>query len=147
MNMARITKINHVAIAVPNIEGALSFWQGALGLELDHVEDVPSQSSKVAFFPTGESEVELVNPLFEDSGVGKFLKEKGPGIHHICLEVDDLEGMLSNLKSKGVRLINQAPVQLPGRKIAFIHPKASGGVLIELVQQSPATDGWLHPID
>jgi methylmalonyl-CoA/ethylmalonyl-CoA epimerase len=88
----------------------------------------------VAFLPTGESEVELVKPTREDSGLGRFLKEKGPGIHHVCLEVDDLEGILADLKIKGVRLVNEAPVLLPGRKVAFIHPKASGGVLVELVQ-------------
>jgi methylmalonyl-CoA/ethylmalonyl-CoA epimerase len=132
--MARVTKINHVAIAVPEIEGALDFWRDALGLELDHIEDVPSQNSIVAFLPTGESEVELVKPTQEDSGLGRFLKEKGPGIHHVCLEVDDLEGMLADLKSKGVRLIDEEPVLLPGRKVAFIHPKASGGVLVELIQ-------------
>lgn len=132
--MARVTKINHVAIAVPEIEGALDFWRDALGLELDHIEDVPSQNSIVAFLPTGESEVELVKPTQEDSGLGRFLKEKGPGIHHVCLEVDDLEGMLADLKSKGVRFIDEEPVLLPGRKVAFIHPKASGGVLVELFQ-------------
>jgi methylmalonyl-CoA/ethylmalonyl-CoA epimerase len=132
--MARVTKINHIAIAVPEIEGALDFWKDALGLELDHIEDVPSQNSIVAFLPTGESEVELVKPTQEDSGLGRFLKEKGPGIHHVCLEVDDLEGMLADLKSKGVRLINDEPILLPGRKVAFIHPKASGGVLVELFQ-------------
>jgi len=132
--MARVTKINHVAIAVPEIEGALDFWRDALGLELDHIEDVPSQTSIVAFLPTGESEVELVKPTQEDSGLGRFLKEKGPGIHHVCLEVDDLEGMLADLKSKGVRFIDEEPVLLPGRKVAFIHPKASGGVLVELFQ-------------
>ena len=147
VNMARVMKINHVAIAVPDIEGALDFWQDALGLALDHVEDVPSQNSKVAFLPTGESEVELVKPTLEDSGVSRFLREKGPGIHHLCLEVDDLEEMLLNLKNKGVRLINEAPILLPNRKIAFIHPKAAGGVLIELVQQFTPNVGSQHPID
>jgi methylmalonyl-CoA/ethylmalonyl-CoA epimerase len=132
--MAKVTKINHVAIAVPEIDGALNFWKDALGMELDHIENVPSQNSLVAFLPAGESEVELVKPILEDSGLGRFLKEKGPGIHHICLEVDDLEGMLAALKSKGIRLINEAPVLLPGRKIAFIHPKAAGGVLVELLE-------------
>jgi len=132
--MARITKINHVAIAVPEIERALNFWKDILGMEVDHIEDVPSQNSIVAFLPTGESEVELVKPTRENSGLDRFLKEKGPGIHHVCLEVDDLEGMLDILKSKGVRLIDETPVQLPGRIIAFIHPKASGGVLVELLQ-------------
>lgn len=132
--MAKITKINHVAIAVPDIEGALSFWRDALGLELDHIEDVPSQKSMVAFLPAGEGEVELVKPTSDDTGVAKFLAEKGPGMHHLCLEVDDIAEKLAELKAKGVRLINETPLELPGRKMAFIHPKASNGVLVELYQ-------------
>jgi len=132
--MAKITKINHVAVAVPDIEPALSFWRDALGLDVHHIEDVPSQKSVVAFLPSGESEVELVKPTSEDSGLAKFLQEKGSGMHHICFEVDDIEGMLSGLKAKGIRLINETPVVLPGRKMAFVHPKASGGVLVELYE-------------
>jgi methylmalonyl-CoA/ethylmalonyl-CoA epimerase len=132
--MAKITKINHVAIAVPEIDGALSFWRDALGLEVHKIEEVPSQKSVVAFLPTGESEVELVRPTEEDTGVAKFLRDKGPGMHHVCFEVDDIEEMLADLKAKGVRLINETPTVLPGRKMAFIHPKSSGGVLVELYQ-------------
>ena len=132
--MAKITKINHVAIAVADVDAALSFWQDAMGIELHHVEDVPSQSSVVAFLPVGESEVELVKPTTTDSGVAKFLAERGGGMHHLCFEVDDIEGMLAELKSKGVRLIDDAPRVLPGRKMAFVHPKSTGGVLVELYE-------------
>jgi methylmalonyl-CoA/ethylmalonyl-CoA epimerase len=132
--MSIITKINHVAIAVPDIDQALSFWRDALGLDLNRIEDVPSQGSTVAFIPVGEGEIELVKPNTEGPGVAKFLNEKGPGLHHVCLEVDDLEEMLAGLKKRGVRLINETPVILPGRKMAFIHPKAAGGVLVELYQ-------------
>lgn len=132
--MAKITKINHIGIAVPEIEGALNFWRDGLGLNLDHVEDVPSQKSVVAFLPTGESEVELLNPSSPDSTLAKFLQDRGPGMHHLCFEVDDLAGMLADLKSKGFRLINETPVVLPGRKMAFVHPKSSGGVLVELYE-------------
>ncbi|MDD5367735.1 MAG: methylmalonyl-CoA epimerase [Anaerolineaceae bacterium] len=132
--MAKITKINHVAIAVPDIEAALSFWRDALGLELSHIEDVPSQKATVAFLPAGEGEVELVKPTSADTGVAKFLAEKGAGMHHLCLEVDHLEEMLAELKARGVRLINETPNVLPGRKMAFIHPKASNGVLVELYE-------------
>ncbi|HEY3345896.1 MAG TPA: methylmalonyl-CoA epimerase [Anaerolineaceae bacterium] len=135
--MAKITKINHVAIAVPEIDGALSFWRDALGLEVIKIEDVPSQKSVVAFLPAGESEVELVRPTEEETGVAKFLRDKGPGMHHVCFEVDDIEEMLADLKAKGVRLINETPTVLPGRKMAFIHPKSSGGVLVELYQMIP----------
>jgi methylmalonyl-CoA/ethylmalonyl-CoA epimerase len=132
--MAKITKINHVAIAVPDIEAALTFWRDALGLDLSHIEEVPSQKSTVAFLPAGEGEVELVEPTNEDTGLAKFLAEKGPGLHHLCLEVDNLEEKLAELKAKGVRLINETPNVLPGRKMAFIHPKASNGVLVELYE-------------
>lgn len=134
--MAKILKINHVAIVVPEIEGAVSFWRDALGLDLHHVEEVPSQKSQVAFLPVGESEVELVRPTSEDSGVAKFLADRGAGMHHLCLEVDDIEGMLAALKAKGVRLIGETAQQLDGRKVAFIHPKSANGVLVELYQRT-----------
>ncbi len=132
--MAKVCKINHVAIAVPDIDGALGFWRDSLGLEVHHVEEVPSQKAVVAFIPVGESEVELVKPTADDTGTAKFLAERGPGMHHLCLEVDDIDAMLVELKAKGVRLINETALELPGRKMAFIHPKAAGGVLVELYQ-------------
>jgi methylmalonyl-CoA/ethylmalonyl-CoA epimerase len=132
--MTRVKKINHVAIVVPDIEGALGFWRDALGLKLDHIEDVPSQKSSVAFVPVGESEIELVKPTSEDSGVAKFLAERGPGMHHLCVEVEDIEAMLNDLANKNIRLINEKPVELPGRRMAFVHPKSTGGVLVELYE-------------
>ncbi|MBG0783551.1 MAG: methylmalonyl-CoA epimerase [Anaerolineaceae bacterium] len=132
--MPEIKKINHVAIVVQDIDEALGFWRDQLGLELDHIEDVPSQGSKVAFMPVGESEVELVQPTDPESGLGKYLEKRGEGLHHLCIEVDDIEAMLDLLKEKGVRLINETPVDLPGRRMAFVHPKAGNGVLIELYQ-------------
>ncbi|HML39779.1 MAG TPA: methylmalonyl-CoA epimerase [Bellilinea sp.] len=132
--MAKILKINHVAIAVNDIDTAASFWSAALGLMVDHVEEVPSQKSRVAFLPVSESEVELVQPTQTDTGLAKFIAEKGGGIHHVCFEVDDIDGMLADLKAKGVRLINETAEVLPGRKMAFVHPKATGGVLVELYE-------------
>jgi len=132
--MAKITKINHVAIAVKDIDESLTFWRDILGMQVDHVEDVPSQKAVVAFLPTGDSEVELVKPTVDDSGVAKFIAERGGGIHHLCLETDDIVGMLAILKEKGVRLIDEVPRELPGRKMAFIHPKSTGGVLAELYE-------------
>jgi methylmalonyl-CoA/ethylmalonyl-CoA epimerase len=132
--MAKITKINHVAVVVADIEAALGFWRDALGLDLHHVEDVPSQKAMVAFLPTGESEVELVQPTAEGTGAAKFLNERGPGMHHLCFEVDDLNGMMTNLREKGVRLINETPVELEGRRLIFIHPKSANGVLVELYE-------------
>jgi methylmalonyl-CoA/ethylmalonyl-CoA epimerase len=132
--MAKITKINHVAVVVADIETSLGFWRDALGLDLHHVEDVPSQKAMVAFLPTGESEVELVQPTAEGTGAAKFLNERGPGMHHLCFEVDDLNGMMTNLREKGVRLINETPVELEGRRLIFIHPKSANGVLVELYE-------------
>jgi len=127
-------KINHVAIVVQDIDSALNFWEQTFGLELDHVEEVPLQKSKVAFLPVGESEIELVQPTTSDSGLANFLEKRGEGMHHICIEVEDIDAALAELKSKGVRLINEVPEELPGRKMAFIHPKAANGVLVELYQ-------------
>lgn len=132
--MAKITKINHVGIAVKDIEEALKFWRDAMGIELQHIEEVESQKVKVAFLPVGESEVELLEATAEDTGVTKFITEKGGGMHHLCIEVDDITAKLTELKGKGIRLINEEPVELPGRKMAFVHPKATGGVLLELYE-------------
>jgi len=134
VQMAKVKKINHVAIAVSDIENALVFWRDALGLKVDHVENVPSQKSEVAFIPVGDSEIELVHPTSSDTGVAKFIEEKGGGMHHLCLEVDDIEEKLAELKSRGVRLINETALELPGRKMAFVHPKSTNGVLVELYQ-------------
>ena len=132
--MAKVIKINHIAIAVPEIEGALDFWQDALGLSLDHLEDVPTQKAQVGFIPIGESEIELVKPTELDTGVARFLEKKGAGLHHLCLEVDDLDEMILQLIAKGVQMIDNVPKVLEGRKLAFIHPKSSTGVLVELYQ-------------
>jgi len=136
--MATIKKINHIAIAVPDIEAALNFWRDALGLQVQHIEEVPSQQAVVAFIPVGDSEVELVKPTRDDTGVARFIAERGGGMHHLCFEVDDIESMLNNLKARGIRLINESPIELPGRKMAFIHPKSTGGVLVELYQITTA---------
>jgi methylmalonyl-CoA/ethylmalonyl-CoA epimerase len=134
--MAKIKKINHVAVVVEDIKTSLEFWQGALGIDLKNIEDVPAQKAKVAFLPVGEGEIELVQPTDPDSGTAKFLKEKGSGMHHLCLEVDDIQGMLKQLKEKDVRLINEIPVEMESRKIAFVHPKSANGVLIELYEKT-----------
>lgn len=131
----KIKKIDHIAIVVEDIDDALGFWRDALGLKLSHVEDVPDQQSVVAFLPTGESEVELVKPTSDDSGVARFLTKRGPGIHHICFEVEDIEEALASLRADGVRLINETPqIGTGGKKIAFIHPQSTHGVLVELYE-------------
>lgn len=133
--MPKIKRIDHIAIVVEDIELALNFWRDSLGLELQHVEDVPDQRSIVAFLPTGDSEVELVKPTSVDSGISRYLEKRGPGMHHICFEVYDIDRTLAELKNKGIQLINEQPIiGTGGKKIAFIHPKSTHGVLIELYE-------------
>ena len=133
--MSTIKKVDHIAIIVEDIDEALIFWRDALGLELHHVEAVPDQESVIAFLPVGEGDIELVKPTTEDSGVARYLKKRGPGIHHICLEVDDIQATLARLRSRDVRLINETPVMgAGGKKIAFIHPESTHGVLVELYE-------------
>jgi len=134
--MPGIKRIDHIAIVVDDIQSALGFWQEALGLKLAGVEEVAEQKSVVAFLPMGESEVELVKPTTDDSGVARFLAKRGPGMHHICFEVNDLQTILDELKAKGVRLINETPtIGAGGNRIAFIHPESTQGVLVELYEK------------
>jgi methylmalonyl-CoA/ethylmalonyl-CoA epimerase len=133
--MPKVKQINHIAVVVQDMEKALLFWRDALGMDMHELRDVPAEKSQVAFLPLFGSEVELVRPTTEDSGIAKYLAKRGPGMHHICLEVDDIEGMLSQLKSKGVRLINEEPrTAVDGKRYAFIHPESTSGVLVELYQ-------------
>ncbi|SRR5258706_11216988 len=128
-------KINHLGIATKGIDEALKFWGDALGLENIHTEIVVDQKVRVAMLPIGESRVELLEPTSEDSPISKFLEKRGGGIHHIAVEVDDIEAALARLKSQGMRLIDETPrVGAEGSLVAFVHPSSSGGVLLELVQ-------------
>jgi methylmalonyl-CoA/ethylmalonyl-CoA epimerase len=130
-----LKKINHIAIAVNNLEEAAKFYQNVLGLNLSGVEVVTAQKTKVGFFKIGESNIELVQPSEPDSPLVKFLETKGQGIHHICFEVDDVEAEMKAYLAKGATLIDQKP--RPGAhnsRVAFIHPKSSNGVLIELCE-------------
>jgi methylmalonyl-CoA/ethylmalonyl-CoA epimerase len=134
-NMPKVKQINHVAVVVQDMQKALLFWRDALGMEMHELREVPAEKSQVAFLPLPGSEVELVRPTTEDSGIAKYLAKRGPGMHHLCLEVDDIEGMLSELKSKGIRLINEEPrTAADGKRYAFIHPESTSGVLVELYQ-------------
>ena len=133
--MPVIKAINHVAVVVSDMEKALSFWRDALGIHLHELRDVPAEKSQVAFLPLAGAEVELVMPTTDDSGIAKYLAKRGPGMHHLCLEVDDIESMMAQLKAKSIRLINEEPrLAADGKKYAFIHPEATGGVLVELYQ-------------
>lgn len=133
--MPTVKAIHHVAVVVDDMEKSLAFWRDALGIELHELRDVPAEKSQVAFLPLAGAEVELVMPTTDDSGIAKYLAKRGPGMHHLCLEVDDIAGMLARLKAKNVRLINEEPrVGADGKKYAFIHPESTGGVLVELYQ-------------
>ena len=133
--MPKITAVNHIAVVVDDMQKSLLFWRDALGIELHELRDVPAEKSQVAFLPVAGAEVELVMPITDDSGIAKYLARRGPGMHHICLEVDDIAGMMSQLRSKNIRLINEEPrTAADGKRYAFIHPESTGGVLVELYQ-------------
>jgi methylmalonyl-CoA/ethylmalonyl-CoA epimerase len=132
-------KINHLGIATKSIEDALNFWQDSLGLENIHTETVEDQKVRVAMLPLGESRIELLEPTSEDSPICKFLENRGPGIHHIAVEVENIEASLNALKEKGMRLIDEKPrTGAEGCLVAFIHPSSTNGVLLELVQSVKA---------
>lgn len=129
------TKINHIGIAVKNLEESMKFYRDQLGFTFNGVDEVASQKVKVAFFKIGETNIELVQATSEDSPIAKYLEKNREGIHHICYEVEDINAALDNLKSKGVKLIDNEPREgAHGTKVAFVHPKASGGVLTEICQ-------------
>ncbi|MBL8182775.1 MAG: methylmalonyl-CoA epimerase [Blastocatellia bacterium] len=128
-------KINHLGIATKGIDEALEFWEDALGLENVHTEVVEDQKVRVAMLPIGESRVELLEPTSDDSPISKFLEKRGGGIHHIAVDVDDIEASLARLKAKGMRLIDETPrIGAEGCLVAFVHPASTNGVLLELVQ-------------
>ena len=130
-----LKKIDHIAIAVKDLDQAAKFYQNTLGLDLSGVEVVAEQKTKVGFFKIGESNIELVQPAESGSPLDKFLETRGPGIHHICLEVDDIKAEIKSLLDKGVVMIDQkSRLGAHHSKVAFIHPKSSNGVLIELVE-------------
>jgi methylmalonyl-CoA/ethylmalonyl-CoA epimerase len=128
-------KINHLGIATKGIDEALNFWSEALGLENIHTEVVEDQRVRVAMLPIGESRIELLEPTSDDSPISKFLEKRGGGIHHIAVEVEDINAALARLKAKGVRLIDENPrIGAEGCLVAFVHPSSANGVLLELVQ-------------
>ncbi len=131
-----LTRIDHIGIAVQNIQEALTLYQDALGVKLERVESEEGGRTDVAFLPVGGSDVELVEPKDTDSGLAKYLAKRGEGIHHICFEVDDIDEALARLKAHGAQLIDETPrTNARGQKYAFVHPKSTHGVLIELYQK------------
>ena len=131
-----ILKIDHLGIAVNNIDDSKNFWSDVLGLKFEGAETVQEQKVTTAFFPVGESEVELLESTAPDGPVAKFIEKKGTGFQHVAFRVADIEAALEELKEKGIQLIDQKPrIGAGGAKIAFLHPKATGGVLVELCER------------
>ncbi len=132
----KILKIDHLGIAVNSIEDGKNFWSDVLGLAFEGAETVEEQKVTTAFFPVGESEVELLESTSPDGPVAKYIEKRGQGIQHIAFRVDDIDAALAELKEKGIQLIDQQPRHgAGGARIAFLHPKATGGVLVELCQR------------
>ena len=131
-----IKRIDHIGIVVNDVEEALIVYEQALGISLAEIQERPDLAATIAFLPIGESEIELVQPVTSDSDVAKFLQKRGEGIHHICLEVDDIEEALADLREKGLELVDEVPRTGPkGERFAFIHPGSAHGVLLELYEK------------
>ena len=130
-------QIAHIGIAVHKLEDAIPFYENAIGLTVEAIEEVESEGVKVAFLKVGETRIELLEPLHEDSAINGFLEKRGEGIHHVAFEIDDIDGRLEKLKNQGMRLVNEeAKDGAHNSRIAFIHPKESNGVLVELCEQT-----------
>jgi len=130
-------KIDHIGIAVEKIDTALSVWEATLGLPLNAIEEVLDQKVKTAFMPIGDTEIELLESTDPEGPIGKFIATKGQGVHHLAFRVENIDEALSELKAKGVRLIDEEHrYGAGGARIAFIHPKATGGVLVELCERT-----------
>ncbi|MGC8838100.1 MAG: methylmalonyl-CoA epimerase [Anaerolineae bacterium] len=129
-----LKRVHHIGLVVKDLEGALQDFVDALGVAPGGIHEMPERGLRLAFFPVGESRIELVQPTDPESSVARFLERRGEGIHHICLEVDDIRAALADLKAKGVRLVDEEP--RPGAEglVAFVHPTSMHGVLLELVQ-------------
>jgi methylmalonyl-CoA/ethylmalonyl-CoA epimerase len=128
-------RVDHLGIAVEDLEASIALHQDALGFALVHREVVEEQGVEAVLFDVGENHVELLKPLGPDTPVGKFLARNGPGLHHVAYQTDDIEAVLESLKARGIRLIDETPrTGIRSSQVAFVHPKATGGVLTEIVQ-------------
>jgi methylmalonyl-CoA/ethylmalonyl-CoA epimerase len=130
-----IKRIDHIAVVVENLDVALATYRDALGMDVSRIDILPEQDVKIGFLPSGDSEIELLEPINPESGIARFLSKRGEGLHHICLEVDDILQTLADLKARGVQLIDETPRKGAYGKVAFIHPKGASGVLIELLER------------
>jgi methylmalonyl-CoA epimerase len=132
----KVFNVDHIGIAVPNLQEAIKFYEEVLGLKCEGIEEVPEQKVRVAFLPVGDSEIELLESTDPEGAIAKFIESRGPGIQHIALRVDNIEKALEELKQKGIRLIDEKPrYGAGGAKIAFVHPKATNGVLLEISER------------
>jgi lactoylglutathione lyase/methylmalonyl-CoA/ethylmalonyl-CoA epimerase len=125
----------HVAIAVKNLEETLAVWESVFGLKPSHIEEVPEQGVKAALIPVGDGEIELLEPINPEGGVAKFIERRGEGIHHICLQVDNIDKELKSLAERGVELIDKVGRKGLAGRVGFLHPRATKGVLVELAQE------------
>ena len=128
-------KLNHLALVVDDLEESLGFWRDDIGLPTcGQAQTVADEEVKIAFLDLGDARLELIQPITADSGVAKYLRKRGPGLHHICLQVQDIDAKIAELLDKGCQMINETPRQRDGRRYAFVHPKSAGGLLLELYE-------------
>jgi methylmalonyl-CoA/ethylmalonyl-CoA epimerase len=137
----RLGRIHHVAVIVQRLDPALAFWQDALGLDLDVVEDMADDRVRIAFLPVGESKIELVEPTDDTTGAARFLAKSGEGVHHVCFEVENLAETLLRLEIDGIELIDTSPRKGAEGPVAFLHPRSCHGVLVELIE-APGGPAW-----
>ena len=128
-------RIDHIGVVTEDLDGAVALYEGTMGMPVAHRETVESQGVEAVLLDVGEGHVELLRPLGPDTPVGKYLERKGPGLHHVAYAVDDIEGVLESLKSAGIELIDSEPrVGIRDSRVAFVHPRSTGGVLTEIVE-------------
>ena len=131
-------RIDHVAIAVKDLDDALAFYRDALGLEVTGRREVPAEGVEIAFLPTDDTEIELISPLDPENSIGRFLEKRGEGIHHLCVGVEDIEAAVAQLQDEGARVLSEIKSHADGTQYVFVHPKSTHGVLMELYQKPEA---------
>jgi methylmalonyl-CoA epimerase len=132
-------QIHHIAIAVRDLDDALSFYRDALGVQVSERYEVPAEGVEIAFLPVGNTELELLEPLEAGNSIDRFLEKRGEGIHHICMLVDDIVQAIAKMQQEGVRMATEIRSHADGTQYAFVHPKSSHGVLLELYQKTPTS--------
>ncbi len=131
-------RIDHVAIAVKDLDDALAFYRDALGLEVTGRREVPAEGVEIAFLPTDDTEIELISPLDPENSIGRFLEKRGEGIHHLCVGVENIEAAVAQLQDEGARVLSEIKSHADGTRYVFIHPKSTHGVLMEIYQKPGA---------